>query len=304
MATPETVFCSQVSSEQAEPLYGTATRADVWLMLEFGGRWGARAFAESELPPTVKAHLSAAVDSAPHTRLQFIKQPERTGGGGPVHFFAALANRAEPRLYAFTFDTLDDLLMLDVAAVVRGEPQFDAYLQAEPLFLVCTNGLRDRCCAKFGLQVYPALRDAAGHNAWQTTHIGGHRFAPNLLFMPHAFSYGHVDPEDVGEMVRAYRRGEVALSNLRGRTIHEKPAQAALHFLRTATGERSVDAYPYVHAVAVDDDGLWDVEVASAGSGDPSTVRVQEVVTDHAVYKTCGAEGLIVPTSFELASIT
>ncbi len=301
MATPDLVFCSQVSAGQAEPLYGTATRADVWIMVEYGGRWGAKAFAESDLPTAVKEHLAAAVEATPHTRLQFIKQPQHTGDG-PVHVFVARASLGEPTLYAFTFDTLHDLTSVDFAAVAAGDAAYDAHLRSEPLFMVCTNGLRDRCCAKFGLPVYEALQAAAGDAAWQTTHIGGHRFAPNMLFMPHALSYGHVAPEQIGTLVQAYREGEVVLSNLRGRTIYEKPEQAALYFLRSTTGERSADAYERV-SQAEAGDGIWEVQVGFAGEDRTATVRLREVRADAEVYKTCGAEALTTPTTFELISI-
>ena len=41
-----------------------------------------------------------------------------------------------------------------------------------------TNGQRD------GLPAHARLRELVGAPAWQTTHIGGHRFAPNVLVLP------------------------------------------------------------------------------------------------------------------------
>ncbi len=39
-------YCSLLSTEAGEPLAGTASQATTWLLLEYSGVWGAKAFAE------------------------------------------------------------------------------------------------------------------------------------------------------------------------------------------------------------------------------------------------------------------
>src|SRR3546814_4969337 len=50
----------------------------------------------------------------------------------------------------------------------------------EHLHLVCTNGRHDPCCADFGRPVVRALR-AAGVEVMESSHVGGDRFAANIV---------------------------------------------------------------------------------------------------------------------------
>ena len=50
-------------------------------------------------------------------------------------------------------------------------------LPPAPLLLVCTHGRRDACCAQFGRPTAMALARRYGTAVWETTHVGGDRFA-------------------------------------------------------------------------------------------------------------------------------
>lgn len=281
-------FCSVYSQEAAgEPVHATATRADIWLSLEYVGRWGARAFPESDLPQPVKEHVGRFEAAVPRVRTQFIRRrgnyrPE------PIHFFVSVAHVRPPRLYQFELQSYDELLDLDLEAIVAGRPDYDGHLSTRRLFLVCNNGLRDACCAKFGLPVQDAVAAEAGDDGWQCTHIGGHRLAPNLLFLPHALSYGRAGVEDAAALVASYRRGEVYLPLLRGRTIYGRPEQAGEHFLREERGLMGVDDL-YVRSSTTVGDDRWQVEVAY-GAGEPTELVIVEARTwPVPVYDKCTA---------------
>ena len=55
----------------------------------------------------------------------------------------------------------------------------------EPVFLVCAHGRRNACCARFGAPLAAALAARHPRQIWETTHVGGHRFAANLVLLPH-----------------------------------------------------------------------------------------------------------------------
>jgi len=97
----------------------------------------------------------------------------------------------------------------------------------EPLYFVCTNGQRDLCCARYGLPVYKCLRDLVGDRVWQTTHLGGHRFAPNVLALPQGVLYGRVNPNDVGQFVEQVDAGYLSRPHVRGRSTFPPEAQVA-----------------------------------------------------------------------------
>jgi hypothetical protein len=291
-------FCSQYSLDVGEPILATATRADIWMALEYTGAWGARAFPESDLSEAVKAHVTAFQEATANTRIQFIRRPHRYEPS-PIHFFFAIANRAEPRLYGFELDRYDDLLDLDLTALSAGDSAFDAHLRDDRLFFTCVNGLRDACCARFGRPVHEAIAKAAGDAAWQCTHIGGHRLAPNLLFLPHALSYGRGTPEAADRLVSGYQVGEVVLEHLRGRTIYDRPVQAAEHFFHEHTGDLRIDACALIDSSQTGDE-RWTVRLESAG-GDIHRVDVEARSLPEQVFKTCNSDAPSVVDHFYLA---
>lgn len=290
-------FCSVYSREEAgEPLRATATRADLWMSLEYTGRWGARAFAESDLPESVKEHIGAFQESTPNTRLQFISR-----GGSyepqPIHFYVSVANAARPRLYAFELSAYEELLELNLEAFYSDEEAYEAQRSEEKLFFVCNNGLRDACCAKFGIPVHAAMAREGGERVWKCTHIGGHRLAPNLLFLPHALSYGRVAPEDAAELVQSYEEERILLRRLRGRTIYNRPLQAADHFVREATGDVALDAF---QPLAVTQEGKrWQVVMAHK-DGAQHRLVVEARRYEKPVFETCFSEEPAVVEHFYL----
>ncbi len=51
MVDSKKFFCTDLAWEYGIPLVGTATRGDIWFLLEYTGRWGAKAFEESSISP-------------------------------------------------------------------------------------------------------------------------------------------------------------------------------------------------------------------------------------------------------------
>jgi hypothetical protein len=223
-------FCSAYSASVGEQLWGTALQVDVWYALEYPHPWGAQALAESSIPALVKAHLVAGPDA----RVQLIRQPERTAGG--MAFFVAAAGR----LYRFQLAAYEELLALDLAGIVAGAPAYERFLSDESLFLVCVNGKRDKCCAKYGQPVYEAMGRAAGQSVWQCSHLAGHRFAATCVILPQGLVYGRLRPEDAAPLVTGHERGEIMLEHYRGNAGYAEPAQAAEYYLRAQTGNRAI----------------------------------------------------------------
>jgi (2Fe-2S) ferredoxin len=84
--------------------------------------------------------------------------------------------------------------------------------------------------------------------------VGGHRFAPNLVCLPHGLVYGRLDLEGAREVVAAYEQGRVEPDQLRGRASLQPEAQAADVFARRATGKLGLAENPAaelgIHVVA------------------------------------------------------
>jgi hypothetical protein len=256
ISTSEVQLCCEVSLAVGEPLYATAARVDVWLLLEYDAAWGGKALPESDLPETVKTFITHQQDSIAKARFQFIK---RAAPGAKLAFYVALARQADPRLYRFELDRYEDLPALDLAGIAAALPAYDAARVHEPLYLVCTNGKRDAACARYGLPLYQHMSAHAGESAWQTIHIGGHRFAGTLVCLPHGLTYGRVAPADAPKIVDDYRAGRITLTHYRGASYDDAPVQAADYFLRKHTNMRALDAFR-LRALKPVGEAEWQVE--------------------------------------------
>lgn len=254
-----TLFCSECSREVGEQVFGTAPRADVWVLVEYTGAWGSKAIPESDLAPEIKARLLEWGDSIPNAKVLFVKQGER---GDAIRLFVALTSETYPVLYRFDLARYDDLLTFDLGAVLRRDSALETQLQRDPLILVCTNGRRDVSCAKYGLPVYQAFAEQTPGWTWESTHVGGHRFAATLVMLPDGVCYGHVDVDNVPELVEAERDRYVVIDKLRGRVAFEQPVQAAEYYLRGITGERALTGLRFV-SIRQEGESTWSVRFES-----------------------------------------
>lgn len=228
-------WCAASSVAAGESQFGTAAPGiDAWLMLEYTGAWAGKAWEAAQVSDAVRAHVDAFVDGTAGARLQLIGRPgaARRGPAGVVVMLASTRSGRAPLVARWQLDGLDALTDIDLtaalAAVRGGAMPADAQPVAQPLLLVCTNGKRDRCCAKFGVAVYEVAARRAELEAWQTTHLGGHRFAATALWLPEGLCVGRLTAAGTDAFLDAALRRELGdLALLRGRTCLSEAAQAA-----------------------------------------------------------------------------
>jgi hypothetical protein len=269
-------FCSDLSRENDEPLGATASRIDHWFLIEYRGLWTRDAVPGSGLSDQVKQHLREQVAAVPHGRLLFIRRPDRRRRPELVAF-AASSLPGEESLTRFEFEAYEDLRSVDLRA---GSPA------AQPLFLVCTHGKHDPCCARHGRPLYEALRDEVDPDwAWQVTHIGGDRFAGNLVCLPEGLYYGRVGREAAGSVLDEHFARRVLLDHYRGRSIYSFPVQAAERSIREATGLTGIDDLSLEKVAR--SNGSWDVTFEAGGGS--HTVRIVEERGDLTLL-TCSSE--------------
>jgi hypothetical protein len=139
-----------------------------------------------------------------------------------------------------TFTDPHELVHLDMFGMTDGTVPIPEE-GADPLIAVCTHGRHDRCCADLGRPVARALR-AAGVDAWECSHIGGDRFAANVVSFPHGLYHGRVTPATAVSVFQAYRQGQIWPEGFRGRTTWSPAAQQAEALLRRELDDWRVDA--------------------------------------------------------------
>jgi hypothetical protein len=211
-----------------EPIHGSATAAvEVWLLVEYRARWEAD-IADCAFPPGVGELLQELQKKHRALRLQLVRQFEREG---PLAVYVII-NGPLRGVHRFEIEEHEDLLALDFDGLLSGE--LTTIVGARPIYLVCTHGLRDKCCSMYGMPFYRALTEAEPEaDVWQSSHQGGHRFAANVIYLPWGVHYGRLDPGEAQGMVEAHARGELyGLGRYRGQTRYSAPVQTAEAWLR------------------------------------------------------------------------
>ena len=222
--------CSFASLADEEPIAGTAPTDPEILLVECPGPWGRDAVTDNRLPEAVRDHLAGLT-----MKVFLLRRYDGSAGPGTQVFHArATADGYDVR--GTVLDRPEDLVELDVLAM----PAYDG-----PLWLVCTNGKRDRCCAEMGRPIAGLLSQEWPEGTWETTHLGGHRFSGTLLALPSGLTLGRLDTATALAACEAVERGEVPVEWVRGRAGRPGVEQAReLHVLTGGDPDDEVVAVP------------------------------------------------------------
>ncbi len=239
--------CSRIWDDLDVAAWGTAAQARLVVALEQNGSWGRTAATESHLDPQLGGRLDGLV-AGMGGRLLLIRRPGRhpavspsapakpsrqcyVARTGPDGWLVS-ARLADPSvLLALTATHLENAA--ETARLLGGR------VDSRPVLLVCTNGRRDTCCAVRGRAVAGATADAMAAAAssnrpravWETSHTGGHRFAPTAVLLPWGRMLARLDAELGVAVLTEAARGELPASILGPRhdrgPMHLDPVEQA-----------------------------------------------------------------------------
>lgn len=281
-------YCSQLSRGVDENAFGTASVGGVWLLIEYTEPWGPKALRDSHLSAEVKNYLNQLIRRIPRSRLLFIKQERRRER--IFNFYIVRARERNPFILKFELDDYEKLrsVYLDVAACAAGKQTAGGRLINEPLYLICTHGKRDKCCAKFGYPLYKSLKEQRGSLVWQSSHVGGDRFAANLICFPHGLFYAHMTDESVLAVATHYEQNRVVLEKFRGRSCYSYPVQAADYFIRKETGIEGINDLRYLSSERLEDNA-WRVRFITTDERETHEAIIIRRISDFHNYITCSA---------------
>jgi hypothetical protein len=81
--------------------------------------------------------------------------------------------------------------------------------------------------------VAAALADRFPGRTWESTHVGGDRFAGNLVAFPHGLYFGRLEPTEAPAIAHRYVEGGIgSLERYRGRSCDPFPVQVAERAVR------------------------------------------------------------------------
>jgi hypothetical protein len=225
------------SHDGTEPSMASAPEASrAWLLIEHPGPWPHEP-AEAELPAPLRVVVDAAAGLG--IRVQLIREPGVRRDLRRV--FAGWTAGSRPWLRQAGAGS-GALTELDLDRLAAGNPPSFGSPVSGPVFLVCGHAQRNACCARLGVPLARQLAARYPGQVFQTTHVGGHRFAANLVIMPHGLYYGPVGLAEATAAIGAYQRGAVAPERYRGRAGQPRPTQQAEHDLLTRAGSLAVAA--------------------------------------------------------------
>ena len=252
-APPNWPRCSFAAEAAGDPLEGTAPPADRWFAVEHPGPWGRVPLTQSGIDRAAVEALGTWA-SAANGRVVLVRS--RAEASRTRRWFRVDSRPGHESVSTGTFADESELV---TAVHAPGEPY------GGPLFLVCTHGRHDTCCAVRGRRVAAALAGADPAATWETSHIGGCRFAPAVVLLPHGYVLGSVPAARAPAVADAYREGVIEPRYVRGRSALPPAVQAAQHHARAATGALGVDALRLVHSAHDEQPGdvvSWQIELA------------------------------------------
>lgn len=291
--------CAAICRELDEPLAGTAPSAALgWLLIEHPGPWPAFGLPH-DVPAPVARFSHLALQHG--VRTQLIRRPDRTGrqvalptvligGGSGGARWLERCTLTDPRA----------LSELDPAGFSTTQPPGFG-VPVEAALLVCTHGRREVCCARYGRPVAQTLAERFGPLVWETTHVGGDRFAANLVLLPSGRYFGRLEPDEAVRVADAALRGQIDLGRYRGTAGLPDAVQAAECFLRQALGIEAADAVRYVGDVASGGD-VYRARFAVSGAG-VREVLVERYEAADSRLTSCGAETVEAPAGYRLVAI-
>lgn len=224
---------------------GTAAFMTSWLLIEYPGPWPSDALETAlteAFTPTQLDEIDGLRSSG--LRILLIRHPGRHlrephlakrhvffGGTGPNGRW----------MESIRIDEMSELASLDLSAIAAGVGGVGTPVDG-PMFLVCTHGTKDMCCALLGRPLAASLDSTYPDRVWEVSHVGGDRWAGNLLVVPDGYLHGQLDPAEADQVARAAIAGEVEPEHLRGRTgAPTQWMQYAEIAVRKHTGLRGLD---------------------------------------------------------------
>lgn len=181
--------CSEECAIRQESSTATAPTTKAWIAIEQPGPWQSHALkaGNSRLPEKI----SEVVDTWRDVSVVLIRSRHRHGSR-TRRLFVANVLPNQRWLMSAELTNIEQILDLEPMAIAKGAKPDWLQERTAPVTLICTNGNRDICCALEGRKLINNI-EARGEVAWESTHLGGHRFAPTRLTLPDGRIYGGIE---------------------------------------------------------------------------------------------------------------
>jgi hypothetical protein len=196
-------FCSDNTRQIGEDIIGSATDYQTYILVECPQPWLANAFtsrwvpnnlqvlveevAKAKLPVRFLLIANDFTHKADYTTLLIYQKQEGLSRGYIKH--------------EFKLSQIEQVADIAKKWLQGEKPNSEIATSITRDILVCTHGSYDKCCARYGNSFYfhananLSQLELKNIRIWQSTHIGGHRFAPTAIDLPEGRYYGFLDQD-------------------------------------------------------------------------------------------------------------
>jgi len=220
-------FCSSDAKKENDSLIGTASFYSKLLLIEYSEPMGSEAFENSNIPENTKNCINLYGKDNPELRVLLIRN--EFSNDTKISIFALTVNIGNN---IFNHHNVSSYSEINIDLLNDLFSDTSIYKYSNPMYLICTNGKKDKCCSKFGLPIYKYFSNIKPNLSWQCSHIGGDRFAPTALILPSFANYGHIEESDVLKIINCENEGNLYIPKLRGKSNNNFYEQAADCLLR------------------------------------------------------------------------
>jgi len=190
-------FCSIVSRESREPIAGSAPFAEHFVFISWPKKfWGYEALeAKGGFPKGLKTWIKVNSKTYGKISIRLVSRAETNNEMSDIfiypgkYFYPKIIPSNIPRILDFHFQQ-----------GLNSSNSFNKFKNDQ--IFICTHGRHDKCCSKYGQKLAEKMRHhVANQNLkieiWESSHLGGHRFAATLIDFPNGHSYGRLSPEEI-----------------------------------------------------------------------------------------------------------
>ncbi|AFY49077.1 hypothetical protein Nos7524_3280 [Nostoc sp. PCC 7524] len=198
------IFCAEESCQAKEDPIGTALNRQYYILLEVPLPWTSQPLDSKNIPNQLKDLQSAIEEAASYVRLVFIYNANyyQSGRTRLIIYYQTEEISSGYSKQEYILSDINDAVPI-IQKCIRNETP--ARVETTNIqtrdFLVCTHGSHDKCCAKYGNPFYrQALATVENLSlshvrVWQSSHFGGHRFAPTMIDLPEGRYYARLNQQ-------------------------------------------------------------------------------------------------------------
>lgn len=192
-------FCAEASYQAGESPIGMASTHWYYVLIECPLPWPHQAAEAKPIPENLRELMGELRQTQQSVRFLFIYNKALTLNQGSR---VILLSRPQSRTQGYYKYESQVRYLTKVAPLIRSYVANGTITDLEDSsstrdILICTHGTHDKCCGKYGKAFYQEACEVAAScenvRIWQSSHFGGHRFAPTAIDFPQGRYYGFLD---------------------------------------------------------------------------------------------------------------